>query len=277
MSERGKSPVLILVILIVIALGLAGGAFFLFQKEHMKNINLTEQLNDLKGKYRITETKLEESKKLLVDFEARFQEAQKQIALLNSEMIDERQAKDEALSQLGRLKMEMEQQKNLRSQLEDKLNRLEEVTKLAQSKLESLEDEKSDLQSQISALEAKKEELEAKINNVQLGKIVVSPDKASAKKKKKEAARAKTKAAGIDSVEGKVLVINKDYNFVVINLGIKDGVNKGDIFSVYSNDKRIGEIKIEKVHDSMSAADFLTNGLVNMISEGDKVIRQKSG
>lgn len=57
-----------------------------------------------------------------------------------------------------------------------------------------------------------------------MGKIVVSPEPADAKKGAeplKEAAK---------KLEGKVLVVNKDYRFAVINLGSKDGVVTGMIF-----------------------------------------------
>ena len=70
------------------------------------------------------------------------------------------------------------------------------------------------------------------------------------------------------------MVLNKEYNFAVINLGSTDGVNIGDLFSVYHNDKYIGDVKIEKVHDSMSAAGFESTAIKDNISEGDKVTQQ---
>ena len=74
-------------------------------------------------------------------------------------------------------------------------------------------------------------------------------------------------------LEGKVTVINKEYNFAVINLGQKDGINTGDQFTVSRDGKVIGEIKVEKVHDSMSAAGFAAE-LKDLIKENDLVVQK---
>ena len=72
-----------------------------------------------------------------------------------------------------------------------------------------------------------------------------------------------------------MLVVNKDYNFAVINVGSKDGVRVGATFSVYHDAEYLGDVKIEKVHDSMAAAGFVTAALKNKIGEGDKVVQKK--
>jgi cell shape-determining protein MreC len=74
-------------------------------------------------------------------------------------------------------------------------------------------------------------------------------------------------------LEGKVTVVNKEYNFAVINLGQKDGVNVGDQFSVTREGKVIGDIKVEKVHESMSAAGFAAE-LKDAIQENDLVVQK---
>jgi hypothetical protein len=104
------------------------------------------------------------------------------------------------------------------------------------------------------------------VQNVELGTIVVSPETA--------AVSGSTKAPTA-KLEGKVLVVNKDYNFIVINLGNKDGIAIGNIFSVLRNNKNIGEVKVEKVHESMAAAGFVTDGLKDKVAEGD-LVEQKS-
>ena len=82
----------------------------------------------------------------------------------------------------------------------------------------------------------------------------------------------KTAVSAARSLDGKVLVVNKDYNFLVVNLGAKEGVNVGDVFSVYHNNKYAGDVKVEKVHDAMSAAGFTSADMANKVSEGDRVI-----
>jgi len=67
-------------------------------------------------------------------------------------------------------------------------------------------------------------------------------------------------------------VVNKDYNFVVINLGLQQGIKINDLFSVYHKEKYIGDIKVEKLHESMAAAGFVSAQIKDKISEGDKVV-----
>ena len=66
--------------------------------------------------------------------------------------------------------------------------------------------------------------------------------------------------------------MNKEYNFAVINLGSKDGVNVNDIFSIYHDNKYIGDVKVGKTHDSMSAADFVSASTKDLVSEGDRAV-----
>jgi len=69
-------------------------------------------------------------------------------------------------------------------------------------------------------------------------------------------------------------VVNKEYNFVVMNLGSRDGVTAGSEFSLYHNNQHVGDVKIEKVHDAMSAAGFLAPETKDKVSEGDRVVQK---
>ena len=156
-----------------------------------------------------------------------------------------------------------------------------------QAQLKDLESRKNELEAKIKDLEEKASQ--AQSQGVELGKIVVSPEatagaaavvpaaKAAARQKQAKKAAAPTAVpiattAGVSGLEGKVLVINRDYSFVVINLGSKDGVNVGDVFSIYHNNKYIGDVKVEKVHDSMAAAGFVSSDIKDKINEGDQVV-----
>ncbi len=91
---------------------------------------------------------------------------------------------------------------------------------------------------------------------------------------KKPAAKEKQEKPAPSELAGKVLVVNKDYDFLVINIGSKEGVAVGDIFSVSHNNKYIGDVKIEKLHESMAAAGFVSPEIKAAVSEGDKVTKK---
>ncbi len=114
-----------------------------------------------------------------------------------------------------------------------------------------------------------KETVQANLKKVELGQIVVGGEVPG----KAEARGPLRSARLIDaSLEGKILVVNKESDFAVIDLGSLDGVRVNDIFSVFDQDKYIGEIKTEKVHESMSAAVFLSGQVKDKIKEGDRVL-----
>jgi peptidoglycan hydrolase CwlO-like protein len=283
MNRRGNTVTIALTVLILIALAVAGGGFYLFQKEHAKNIDLQSQLDDINSRLKTTELNLDESKKKITDLQLKLQEDKIQMESLNNDLQQEKSGRQEALAQLEQLKADLEEQKASRADLENKFNQSQEEARKSQEQLNQLLSQKKELEGKIS-------DLEAKTRDIELGKIVVSsaPEQAApvvteAKKgKKAKVAKAKAKAkaqtrpqpvivsSAPEGRQGKVLVVNKEYNFAVIGLGSKDGVALGDVFSVYHNGAYIGDVKVEKVHDSMSAAGFQTANK-DKIGEGDKV------
>lgn len=75
----------------------------------------------------------------------------------------------------------------------------------------------------------------------------------------------------VPAVTGKVLVVNKEYAFVVVNLGKGSNVNIGDILSVYRDDDFIGRVEIEKVEEKISAATILPDWETVEFEEDDEV------
>lgn len=254
MADKIKipKPIIILIILLVASLSLAGIVFSSLQKERAKSAALQEELNNAKEMQETLEAKLDGSRRLIQGLESKLKDNVAQIDSLSRELRQERAQKEEAVSVLQQLKTDLEQQKTLRSDLEGKLSQTQSDVKKMQSQLSALESKKAELETKIKELQAKSE-------GVELGTIVVTPEG--------------EKSASVQ-LEGKILVVNKDYNFVVINLGSKEGIDIADEFAVYRDSKYIGDVKVEKVHDSMAAADFISADMKGKISEGDRVVRK---
>lgn len=271
MFDKLKSPLLLLIVLIMVSLSLAGGVFYLLQQERAKNSALQADLEDVRLTQKATEAKLEESKKTVKDFDTKLQEARSQIDKLTADLQQEKSARQEAAMHAEQLKADLEQQKNLRSDLEKKLTQAQQDAAKIQGQLKELTGKKGELEKKIKALEAQVDSGES----VELGKVVVSPDGSSAQGAAVKPAGEKQAAkSSVGASEGKILVVNKDYNFAVINLGNKDGIEIGAVFGVYRDKKYLGDIKVEKVHDSMAAAGFLAADMQNKVIEGDNVIRK---
>ncbi len=297
MADKAKFLSLILIALIVVSLGLAGVLFSSLQKEQSKAAVIQEELNAVKAAKMITESKLEESKNKISGLESKLEENNNQIGALNKELEEQKTEKEDALTQIRELKTDIEQRKALQSDLEAKFANAQDGVKKLENELKKLGAQKIELEAQIKELEIKSE-------YVELGKIVITPESSSlfgtsipdtveAEITPQPQAPVMAEASGIkpaakanaetgkpkkttvtSAMEAKVLVVNRDYNFVVINLGSKDGINVGNEFSLYHANKYIGDVKVEKVHDSMAAAGFVSNNIKEQISEGDKAVRK---
>jgi hypothetical protein len=272
MNKKAKASIILLIILLLISLAAAGGLFNLWQKEHVQNLALQEEIEDVKTRQKITEEKLRETEKTAFDLDSKLKEAKTQIEKLDRDLEAEKNAKLDALDQIEQLKTDLEQQKVLRADLEKRFTQ-------AQKDIEKTQAQLRELQAQKMELEAKLNVAEGKSTDIELGTIMVTPEGAAPLKESVPAVTpesspqpAPQKGKPTVSREGKILVVNKEHNFVVINLGSKDNINMDNLFAVYHENKYIGDVKVEKIHNSMAACGFVSAKIKEKISEGDKVV-----
>ncbi|MGD9015548.1 MAG: hypothetical protein PVI33_05960 [Candidatus Omnitrophota bacterium] len=263
--QSGKVAVVILAILFILSLVGAVIGFYSFQEERLRVLTLNVELKELQVEKRIIEDKLTESE------------------MINSDLEDQL---GNTLVQVEELSSELEQGETERIQLNSQIEKLQAQLREEEKIKKELEAQKTQAQDQINRLQAilkiSKEELESQLNKfstgqeVALGKIVVG---------QKEEFQESVLEGGPDYVaivspsasniiEGEVLVVDKDYDFAVVNLGSQDGINIGDRLLVYHNSSYIGDIQIEKAQEVMSACGFLSENIEDIIKEGDKVIKR---
>ncbi|MBL8014031.1 MAG: hypothetical protein JNN05_09310, partial [Candidatus Omnitrophica bacterium] len=101
---------------------------------------------------------------------------------------------------------------------------------------------------------APKAEPSADGKNVELDKIVV----------------AKT-----DAAKGRILSVDKETEFVIFDMGSKSGVSQGDVLSVMRGDDYLGDIKVSRVQEEMSAADLIPPFSSKMVRKNDTVVAKK--
>ncbi|OGX45326.1 MAG: hypothetical protein A3G38_01935 [Omnitrophica WOR_2 bacterium RIFCSPLOWO2_12_FULL_51_8] len=257
LKAKAPLPLIVLTVLILISSALAGAGFYLYKKELGLNLKLQADLESTKTKLNVTERRFEEAQKKSNLLDLQLKDAQANLDSLKGELDQEKSARAEALSKMQQIKTDLDQQRSAKTDLENKLKQAQEEVKNAQGQVNELQSQKKDLETKLS-------DLERKTQGVELGKIVVGP----------ESAPLAAQGAQGRLLEGKVLVVNKDYNFAVLNLGGKDGVFVGAIFSVYRGNNYIGDVKVEKVHDSMAAAGFTSNEVKDKVAEGDRVVQK---
>jgi hypothetical protein len=290
--HKGVILLPVLIVLIIISLALAGGLFYLYQKEHAQNILLQDKITELGNRQRITEAKLEDSKKLAAEFQLKLQEAKAKADTLTDELAQEKSARLEISNKIEQVKTDLEQQKSLRQDIEKRFNQAQEDGKKIKEQIKIIQQQKTELEEKIK-------NMEVGLSGVELGKVVVNSEMAvpvpppalevssgAAKIVKEEInvpaskpgakqtkAVTKEQPLALKSLEGKIMVINKEFNFAVINVGSRDNVNLGDEFVVSRNGSPIGDLKVEKVHETMSAAGFAPE-LKELLKENDKVTQK---
>ncbi|MEA3328407.1 MAG: hypothetical protein U9Q08_01510 [Candidatus Omnitrophota bacterium] len=90
-------------------------------------------------------------------------------------------------------------------------------------------------------------------NIVELSPIII---KAALSSGSAESESADSTGVEANFPQGRVLTVNKEYEFVVIDLGQKDGVEAGMPMTVYRSGREIGKLEILEVHSRISAADI---------------------
>lgn len=66
-----------------------------------------------------------------------------------------------------------------------------------------------------------------------------------------------------------------DTEFVIINLGEKDGVAISDMLSVYRGKDFLGDIKVTRVQPEMSAADLIPPFSSKKVRKNDQVVTKQ--
>lgn len=158
---------------------------------------------------------------------------------------------------------EKEQRKLLTAKLKKKKEKIEELL----TELEKRKQKESKLSKLLNKIKQEKEKLalqlkEREKKGIILDKIVVRPKE----------------FCPVD-LRGEVLIVNDEFNFLMIDLGKKDGLSAGTILGVYQDKKLLGKIRTEEVYTNISEATVLPVGLQpiglreekNIISEGDEV------
>ena len=74
-----------------------------------------------------------------------------------------------------------------------------------------------------------------------------------------------------DNRPQQVLSVNRQFNFVVVNVGLRDKVKIGDVLRVEENGKLIGKIQVEKLYDNFSACAIMEETRPAQIHEGDMI------
>ncbi len=71
---------------------------------------------------------------------------------------------------------------------------------------------------------------------------------------------------------GRILVVNPDWNFVVLNVGREDGLSLNTEMLVHREDALVGRVRVSSVEDRLSVAEIISDWEQLPLEEGDHVL-----
>ena len=138
-----------------------------------------------------------------------------------------------------------------------------------------LQSQLDDLRRQLDSAEKEKELLAEKLQEAQRPAQVKEGSKAETRKKRETASvQRQGSSSHRAGVHGSVLAYNQAYNFVVLNLGARNGVEPNSEMLVLRDGTLIGKIRISSVEPATAIGDIMSNSLARgvQVQPGDSVI-----
>lgn len=268
-NNSGKALAIFLVLIAVILVSLTAISVFLLIKQVQLRENAEYNLAQLQTTESTLRSELAEVKKqkeLLeqkqVDAEGKIESLIQELDLaegVRDEVKKENRGLKESVETLTKekqavldevAKKEQEAQQRV-GELQEQLESALERNKTLEEKTGQLEKEFNELKAQLMAYEDPvDEDVEAVTDDVELPKIVVS---------------------GGGQGQGQIVSVDQDAEFVIVNLGERQGVAVDATLSVFDGESYLGDITVTKVLPEMSAADFVLPLTSQQVAEGNLV------
>ncbi len=71
----------------------------------------------------------------------------------------------------------------------------------------------------------------------------------------------------------KVVSVDREFNFLVVNAGLQDGVQVGDRLKVVRGGEDIATVKVEKIYQKFSASGIIDENARQRVVKGDEVYK----
>jgi len=309
MNSSGKVLVIFLVIKALLLISLTAISLFFFQKETERRklaevtleefqgekTKVDEELKDLKKKNFLLQEKNKEAEARVNDLsdelelESGLREEAKLETVLLLEKLIEMEEQGEAAAR--EIEEEEELHKKLTKDLassQQKIKELEAQLKAEQERSQKLGQlyKQKQQEEAAKAAEIEKSKLEEVVKNnnsqevlsesgesggIELEEIVINPKRPRMQETSLEPIVEEAVSALETALNGRILSIDIETEFVIVSLGEKDGIVVGNVLSVYRNDNYVGDIKITRLQSEMSAADLVLPLSIGNIRKNDLV------
>lgn len=270
-----KFAIVLIFLLSLTAFVLTGFLATVRENEKEKRISLQNIRLQLEDKLKI----LEEEK----------ESYQKQIETLNAQLQEAISKSEQNATEIERLKSDLAQKSELLSLKSNDVEELQKAIQISQDRNRELESTLEKLESDLNrarqessgpvygpsmAPDAAPEAGSSQLASPKFEIIRQEPSKPTVPEKKDQVAESKAPSSSDSLQAGKVLLVNRKFNFVVLNIGTKQGLKVGDAFMVFEGNNKIARVEVEKLYDDFAAAKILENlSDVALLKEGNLVAR----
>ncbi len=280
-SKGGKTTVVILVLVIIILFSGIAISLFLLNKETQIRKDTEVSLEQVRTRGAKIEAALQDAEKQIEVLKGKNKDADDKINSLMEEIDLDAALREEIKAESKKLKETLEAEGKAKVELRQKLlGDLEAVQaklKDAEARAEGQVAISTELKKKIDELQQKNDTLEQKVkdveaglrasrneilpapgqegsSNVDLDRIVVTPEEAKS---------------------GRILNVDTETEFIIFDIGTKNGVKQGDVMSVYRGKTYLGDVKVSRVQDEMSAADLVPPFSSRKVRKNDQVVPKR--
>jgi DNA repair exonuclease SbcCD ATPase subunit len=264
MARQGKATVVLLGTVAGLAVIVAGAGITLQMRERDLRLAKERELVLVKGQRDELEQQLREARQAKQHIEDELAKAKAKFDEVAKQLDEERKAKetlaksvDERQREIDRIGKDLEQIRTERTTLSKQVATLQQEQEAAQKQFAELQQAKAQLETKVMELSEQP--------TVELEKVVVSGPGAGSP------GSSALPVQQASATQGQVLVVNREYDFVVVNLGRNQGVAMGQELQIVRDQKVLGRAKVEKIYDELSAAALLPESKKDAIREGDAV------
>jgi chromosome segregation ATPase len=188
------------------------------------------------------------------------------------------------------LTQELVREKNDKFDIQNRFKALKSENQVFRRQLKSINERKVNLEKKVAKLQAKNTEIESNLTRTQtfVKEKMLQMDKlqgqletggeGQAVDEKKESVelspivvrpKKEISPAATGALSGKIILVNKESNFVIVDLGEETGIKLGDSFEVYRDGNAIASIEVIQIRKNISACDIRKE--ITPIKPGDVV------
>ncbi len=272
-KTSGKTLTIFLVIFFVLLISVTSISVFFFLQEADQREFVEYNLEQLRVKYDNAENRLKEVEKEKMVLDQKLKEAEAEIDRLEKdadyqEGLAEKFKKDKQEAENSLLTIK-KQQETVKAELE--------------VQIKQAQDQVAELKVQLDAALERNKELEQKWQDLQAGKggMSIKGPSSDPAAPSGEQVSAGAGVSGIDldpivinavGAKGSIINVDRETDFVIVRLGMEDGLKEGDVLSVYRGETYLGDLKTTRVEQDMAAADFVPPLSSQNIFETDTVV-----